>query len=64
MSLGKDFDSLVGNLSDDQLADLREHVNVATESRRRRVDLNDIKPGMTAEDKARVRAEISRALQS
>jgi hypothetical protein len=50
-------------LSDDELAALRDQVNQATEERRAKFSLDDIRPGMTQDQWAAARAEIARALK-
>jgi hypothetical protein len=58
-----DFQSIIKNLKDDQLEDLRREVTEAAEARRRDASLDWIKPGMATEDKDRARREIADALR-
>lgn len=54
------FRSIFDGLDDAGFAEAEADFNAAREARRPKVDLNDIKPGMKAEDLARVHAEIAR----
>lgn len=58
-----DFQSIIKNLKDDELDDLRREVAAASGERRKDASLDWIKPGMTDEDRDRARREIAEAVQ-
>lgn len=59
-----DFKKLIGDLTDEQLVEFKAAVSKEAEARRPKVSLEDIKPNMTREEVAAVRAEIARALNN
>lgn len=62
MSLSKKFYTLIDDLSDEQLKDLRKHVSSAAETRRPKAAMEDIRPGMSETVKQNIYAEIQRIL--
>lgn len=58
-----DFQSIIKNLKDDQLEDLRREVTEAAEARRRDASLGWINPAMTAEDKDRAWRDVQALLR-
>jgi hypothetical protein len=52
----------VSGLNDQDLGELAAAVQREREDRREKLDLADIRPGMSAEERARVREEIARLM--
>ena len=57
------FANTLSGLDSDNLDELARAVRSAQEERRRKFDMNSIKPGMSAEDLRAASQEISRALR-
>jgi hypothetical protein len=57
------YKTLFDTLDDGGLSDLRDKVLAEVESRRDGFPLERIKPGMSAEDRAALKAEINRVLR-
>jgi len=61
--LNRDFDALVGRLTDDQLAELRSRADAAAEARNPAPGIEAIRPGMSDEAKRRVKERIASVLK-
>ena len=59
----KEFEALIKNLSDPDLAELHQTASGAVEARRSKATMDVIRPGMTKDEERAVWAEIARALK-
>ena len=57
------YENLTKDLNNQQVADLKAHVDAVAQNRRKKISLESIRPGMSAEHESDIRAEILRVLR-